>query len=182
MVSLRCRQLPALMKSPHSAPDSTSARVSDCLMAVLRLLRADAVHSHSVHEFQSMAASPAFCSQLRSLVDQSQTHTAGIGRRWRQSWRSCSRRLGRWWLGLHRRLVQHRTRLANPSCALHSARVNCSGRVLGSTFFKLSTPFGQHARRDLSCPGCQHNPAAALWLLAGSQLLLLPRAAARTAR
>ena len=52
MVSLRCRQLPALMKCLPSAS-----------------------HSHSGHEFQSMAASPAYCSRLRSLVERSQTHT-----------------------------------------------------------------------------------------------------------
>ena len=104
-------------------------------------------------------------------------HGARIGRRWRQPWRLFEEAgpevAG---LGLHRRLVQHRTRLANPSCALHSARVNCSGRVFGSTYIQaVSTAFGHHARCDLlvhrlSCPGCQHNPTAAVRHATGAHI------------
>ena len=59
------------------------------------------------------------------------------------------------------------------------ARVNCSGRNIFKLFLQRSA-----SMPDATCMFILvvNNLAVALWLLAGSQLLLLPPAAARTAR
>ena len=165
----------ALIQPCSMAPvESPGARLNVCQSLSLLVLDGCAA---------SAAAPTAQCIATAVTHSRAWMHTqhfahgARIGRRWRQPWRSCSRKLGRWWLGLACIAVWfniapalriHPVRCTSPESTV---RVACLGQHIFKLFLQRSA-----SMPDATClfiDGavlCQHNPTAAVRHATGAHI------------